>query len=345
MSNFYFFTDPALLNSQGAAQAFGPAGVLAAKDQFHVTDLHTSSAADIPAVAICDGVLCAQEDDQGTLTLILKPSQAPPFEAPVVSYFIYKGVAKTSLLNGDQILDETASKATDFTKKSRPNGRSRTRIIWLVHERPSVSIATPASYMSTARARSIFSRTTIPSIDFLVTRTRPCSCPPSLPATSSVLSKVAAASKSYCVGWVTNRSLSLREARTARFLLCRWRPITMAHRGWRMTMPSSRIGMRRSRCSPLWTLVPSSVRSYRPNSKRNRETAPAGSKAATSIRRSCRNSRTGILPGSTSATTTATPTIYSAFMMTRSASSRTTMRARRTTSIIELDRLLKRVFS
>ena len=117
MSKFFFFTDPSLLDSQTAAQAFGPAGTSGGKDQFRVTDVHTSSSADVPAFAICDGVLCAQEDDQGRLTLILKPSQAPPFESPVVSYFIYKGVDKTSLLNGDQILDENASKATDFTKK------------------------------------------------------------------------------------------------------------------------------------------------------------------------------------------------------------------------------------
>lgn len=117
MSNFYFFTDPGLLASQGAAQAFGPAGASAGKDQFRVTDVHTSTSTEVPAFAICDGVLCAQEDGQGTLTLILKPSQAPPFESPVVSYFIYKGVDKTSLLNGDRILDESASKATDFTKR------------------------------------------------------------------------------------------------------------------------------------------------------------------------------------------------------------------------------------
>lgn len=117
MANFFFFTDPSLLDAQLPGQAFGPAGTSAGKDLFRVTDVHTSTSADVPAVAICDGVLCAQEDDQGTLTLILKPSQTPPFESPEVSYFIYKGVAKTSLLNGDQILDETASTATVFTKR------------------------------------------------------------------------------------------------------------------------------------------------------------------------------------------------------------------------------------
>jgi len=104
MANFFFFTDPSLLDAQLASQAFGPAGTSAGKDLFRITDVHTSTSTNLPAVAICDGVLCAQEDDQGALTLILKPSQTPPFEPPVVSYFIHKGVAKTSLLNGDQIL-------------------------------------------------------------------------------------------------------------------------------------------------------------------------------------------------------------------------------------------------
>ncbi len=119
MSNFYFFTDPTLLDVQVAAQAFGPAGTSAGKDLFRITDAHTSSSANVPAFAICDGVLCAQEDDQGTLTLILKPSQTPPFESPVVSYFVYKGVAKSSLLNlsDGNIIDENASNATDFTRR------------------------------------------------------------------------------------------------------------------------------------------------------------------------------------------------------------------------------------
>ena len=97
MANFYFFTDPTLLNAQVAGQSFGPAG-----DQFRVTDVHTSSsAADIPAFAICDGRICAQADAGGTLSLILKPSEQPPFAFPFISYIIYKGIDPTSLLNGD----------------------------------------------------------------------------------------------------------------------------------------------------------------------------------------------------------------------------------------------------
>lgn len=114
-ARFCFFTDPALLGVQTAAQAFGPQPAAGGNDLFRITHRHPVTSA--PAVAICDGILCAQEDGAGGLTLILKPSQTPPFEAPVVSYFIYKGVAKTSLLSGNAVLDETDQKANDLTKR------------------------------------------------------------------------------------------------------------------------------------------------------------------------------------------------------------------------------------
>jgi hypothetical protein len=118
-SRFYFFTEPDKLGAQVAAQAFGPAAPdpsTPGHDRYRITDTHPLTG---PAVAVCDGILCAQPDGPTTLSLILKPSQAPPFESPVVSYFIYKGIDRSSLLNasGDQILDETAAKATDFTRK------------------------------------------------------------------------------------------------------------------------------------------------------------------------------------------------------------------------------------
>jgi hypothetical protein len=100
-AKFYFFTDPALLDPQAASQAYGPAGTLGSKDRFRVTDLHqrkAGSTADVPAFAICDGLLCAQADAGGTLSLILKPIEQPPFDFPFVSYIIYKGIDPTSLL-------------------------------------------------------------------------------------------------------------------------------------------------------------------------------------------------------------------------------------------------------
>jgi hypothetical protein len=119
-SKFCFFTDPALLSAQTAQQAFGFADAAAGMDRFRITSRHaplSTATSPLPAYAICDGILCAQDDGPGTVTLILKPSQAPPFEAPVVSYFIYKGIDKASLLNGTDILDETAIGANDLTKR------------------------------------------------------------------------------------------------------------------------------------------------------------------------------------------------------------------------------------
>jgi hypothetical protein len=121
-SAFYFFTEPDKLDTQVAAQAFGPAASAAGNDRYRITDTHPLtglSGGSANAVAVCDGILCAQQDDQGTLTLILRPSQAPPFELPFISYFIYKGIDRSSLLNssGDQILDENATGATPFTQK------------------------------------------------------------------------------------------------------------------------------------------------------------------------------------------------------------------------------------
>lgn len=106
MAKFYFFSDPALLDSQVAAQAFGPAGASAGKDQFRVTDLHrrnVSSSADVPAFAICDGVICAQEANDGTLSLILKPTEQPPFDFPFISYIIYKGIDPASIIKNGVI--------------------------------------------------------------------------------------------------------------------------------------------------------------------------------------------------------------------------------------------------
>lgn len=105
MSKFFFFTDPGLLDSQTAAQAFGPAGTSGGKDQFRVTDVHTSSSTDIPAFAICDGLVCAQTDDHGMLTLILKPSQQPSFNFPAISYILYKGIDPASLIASDGTID------------------------------------------------------------------------------------------------------------------------------------------------------------------------------------------------------------------------------------------------
>src|SRR2546423_14928879 len=104
-AKFFFFTDPELLDPQTDQQAFGPAGTSGTKDQFRVTDVHqrkVGSTDDVPAFAICDGFICAQEDADGNLSLILKPIAQPPFDFPFISYILYKGIDPKSLLvDGD----------------------------------------------------------------------------------------------------------------------------------------------------------------------------------------------------------------------------------------------------
>lgn len=102
---FCFFTDPAKLGAQADADAFGPLPSLAGDDRFRITHRHPTTATGAPAIAICDGMVCAQKDSLGALTLILKPSDTPPFEAPVVSYFLYKGVNSLADHKGGLVFD------------------------------------------------------------------------------------------------------------------------------------------------------------------------------------------------------------------------------------------------
>lgn len=52
--------------------------------------------------------MCAQRDDEGTLTLILEPSQQPTYDFPAISYFLYKGVEPASILTNDGTNAETS---------------------------------------------------------------------------------------------------------------------------------------------------------------------------------------------------------------------------------------------
>lgn len=117
MAKFCFFTDPGKLKAQLPTEAFGPKSAAGGKDLFRVTHRQAIQGSGAPAIAVCDGIICAQTESSGALTLILKPSQTPPFEAPVVSYFIYKGIDPASLLSGDAVLDESAAAANDLTKR------------------------------------------------------------------------------------------------------------------------------------------------------------------------------------------------------------------------------------
>jgi hypothetical protein len=102
-AKFWFFTDCDRLASQGPGEAFGPT-IEAPATKFRVTDFHSAlgvATADLArAYAVCDGLLRARMDDEGGLTLILKPTVQPPFDFPAISYFLYKGIHANSLLTG-----------------------------------------------------------------------------------------------------------------------------------------------------------------------------------------------------------------------------------------------------
>ena len=101
-AKYFFFTDPDVLSVQAAPDAYGPTSPVGGNDLFRLTDSHTFTAT-ASVFAICDGLICAQHDNQNTLTLILKPAEQPPFDFPAISYILYKGVDPASLLdsNGD----------------------------------------------------------------------------------------------------------------------------------------------------------------------------------------------------------------------------------------------------
>ena len=114
MSRFFFFTDIDSVENQSAGDAFGP--VIGFTDsQFRVTSIHRASAGKTPgAYAVCDGLVCAQADDQGTLTMILKPSVQPPFDFPAISYILYKGIDPASLLAADGTIDSAQEADSDL---------------------------------------------------------------------------------------------------------------------------------------------------------------------------------------------------------------------------------------
>src|SRR4051794_34644546 len=108
-AKFCCFTDPAVLKAQPDSDAFGPMPSSAGKDRFRITHRHPATATGAPAVAICDGMLCVQKAGAGMLTLILRPSQTPPFESPVVSYFIYRGIATSPFETGQPLIDANSA--------------------------------------------------------------------------------------------------------------------------------------------------------------------------------------------------------------------------------------------
>ncbi len=97
MAKPYFFTDPSLLDVQSTGQAYGPAS----STEFHLSSKHTvSSGQGAPVIACVGGLLYAQEQSSTLLNLVIKPFNHNPHLPFRVKYFVYRGVAKSSLVQG-----------------------------------------------------------------------------------------------------------------------------------------------------------------------------------------------------------------------------------------------------
>tara|TARA_R110001592_G_scaffold119760_4_gene323200 strand:+ start:4348 stop:6333 length:1986 start_codon:yes stop_codon:yes gene_type:complete len=125
MNKYFFYTDPTKVKTpQLANQTFGPVSSSDSefnptKDKYRTTNLHTTDTAQpnaAPAIAICDGMICVQEDNNGTYSIILKPNYQPPFDFPFIKYFIYKGIKKDSLVKTgtEELADSLTTGAIPF---------------------------------------------------------------------------------------------------------------------------------------------------------------------------------------------------------------------------------------
>lgn len=99
MADFFFFTEPSKLNNQTAVQAFGAID----ENQFRTGNMF-SATADAKAFAVTDGIVLVQQiGTTNKYNIVLKPSQQPDLNLPKISYIIYKGIKKNSIISGNKI--------------------------------------------------------------------------------------------------------------------------------------------------------------------------------------------------------------------------------------------------
>lgn len=117
MADFYFFTNPELLdlagtgNGQSASDAFGKLDTQMGIDSFQISSCHRSNSGTTPyAYAVTKGraaVYLPSDPMATTCTIILKPSiqpgEASGVSLPAVKYFVYHGILIDSLLDGTDI--------------------------------------------------------------------------------------------------------------------------------------------------------------------------------------------------------------------------------------------------
>lgn len=107
MINYFFFTDVDKLNNQNAGEEFGPLNSSSLNDEFRTTSLH-SAISTANAYSICDGFILAQSTpDPNIINLIVKPLSVLSLDTGKVNYFIYKGIIKSELIDGNFIAVNT----------------------------------------------------------------------------------------------------------------------------------------------------------------------------------------------------------------------------------------------
>lgn len=109
----HFFTDQLLIETINNEYPFG---CVVGKEhtEFNVTSIHKSKtpSSDVCyAYAAIDGQVFFQEDEKNSklLNIALKPKKQHIIDGYTIKYFIYRGIQKNSLLNGDNIIDNTNS--------------------------------------------------------------------------------------------------------------------------------------------------------------------------------------------------------------------------------------------
>lgn len=108
MADFFFFTEPSKLNNQTSGQAFGAID----ENEFRIGNLFTASA-DAKAFAITDGLILVQQiGTSDRYNIILKPSEQPDLNLPKINYLIYKGIKKSSIVDGTKVAAGTNNDLT-----------------------------------------------------------------------------------------------------------------------------------------------------------------------------------------------------------------------------------------
>lgn len=99
MSEFCFYTNHVLLNSQ-SNNGYGPLSS-DPNIKYRLQNLHSATSSPA-AFAITQGEILVQEvsSDPSLVNVVLRPHKQPDLDLPKIEYIIYKGILKSSLVNG-----------------------------------------------------------------------------------------------------------------------------------------------------------------------------------------------------------------------------------------------------